>query len=363
MKMLGYGHRYESPPRPKTTDLCSQPSPAVTVSPTRLRAGVVGLGAQARDDHIPGILACATADLVAVCDDVPDIAREQQYLHKVPGYTNAGAMMRSEDLDLVVVCVPHAAGRSVIEAAAANHVHVLKEKPFATTLSEARDLAQLCDETGIELMVTLQRRFNPIYASFPQLADRIGLPFVIDARYTIHVDDPSEGWRGDFAAAGGGCVIDMGYHLIDLVLWYFGLPDLVTADLSVAARLDRHYDAEDTALIHFSYDSGLYGSMLLSRFIGPKTEELRLVGSGGIVHLERGRVCRLTNDGKPVESLVREQAWPSAAATQIDYFQRVVAGERPNLSGPREHLAHMRFITACYEAARTRIPVNPKEIQ
>jgi predicted dehydrogenase len=79
----------------------------------------------------------------------------------------------------------------------------------------------------------------------------------------------------------------MGYHLIDMILWYFGLPDRILADTSTTARSDRTYDPEDTALIHFGYDSGLYGSALLSRFIGPKSEQIRLVGSKGIVALER----------------------------------------------------------------------------
>ena len=142
-------------------------------------------------------------------------------------------------------------------------------------------------------MVTLQRRFNPIYTSFLQLADRIGTPFVVDAAYTLHTPDPSDGWRGEVATAGGGCVIDMGYHLVDMLIWYFGLPDRVYADLSTTARPDRRYDAEDTAVIQFGYDSGLYGSLLLSRFIGPKTERIRVVGSRGIVDLERGRLRRL----------------------------------------------------------------------
>jgi predicted dehydrogenase len=272
-----------------------------------LRAGVVGLGRQAVDDHLPGLRAASGADLVAVCDEDPAIVREQQYLHRVSGYTDFREMLKAEQLDLVVVCVPHDIGRSVIEAAAEHRVHVLKEKPFATTLSEAKELARICDQSGIHLMVTLQRRFNPIYTSFTQLADQIGTPFLVDARYTLHVDDPSDGWRGLTAKAGGGCVIDMGYHLIDLILWYFGLPDRIAADLSAGARPDRSYDAEDTALIHFSYASGLYGSLLLSRFIGPKTEEIRLVGSHGIVHLERGCIRRLTNGGDVIESLSREQ--------------------------------------------------------
>src|SRR5690606_14501003 len=146
------------------------------------------------------------------------------------------------------------------------------------------------------------------------------------------------------------------------VLFRSGLPDRILADMSINARPDRDYDAEDTALIHFSYDSGLYGSLLLSRFIGPKTEQIRLVGSKGIVHLERGRIQRLTNDGEVVESLAREQAWPSAAVSQVNHFCRVVEGLRPNVSGPRENLAHLSFIQGCYESARTRTYVNPKEL-
>lgn len=329
----------------------------------KLRAGVVGLGRQALDDHIPGLKESEGAELAAVCDDNPELVREHQYRLNVGGYTDFHEMFRTEQLDLVIVTVPHHIGRAVVSAAAEHRVHVLKEKPFATTIAEAHDLAQQCRSADIQLMVTLQRRFNPIYTSFIQLADQIGTPFIVEGQYTLFVDDPSDGWRGKSAMAGGGCVIDMGYHLIDMVLWYFGLPDRVLADMSVQARPDRIYDAEDTALIHFGYDSGLYGSLLLSRFIGPKSEQIRLVGSKGVVHLERGRLRRLTNGGEVIESLSREQSWPSAATCQIDYFCRVIEGLRPNLSGPIENLAHMSFIAACYESANTHTYVNPKGTQ
>lgn len=191
-----------------------------TISPRReprikLRTGVVGLGKQALEDHIPGLHASDSADLVAVCDENAEIVREQQYQHRVQGYTDFHEMFKDERLDFVVVCVPHHVGRTVIETAAKHNVHVLKEKPFATTIQEARALVNICEDAGIHLMVTLQRRFNPIYTSFMQLADQIGTPFVVDAQYTLHIDDPSEGWRGMTTKAGGGCIIDMGYHLID----------------------------------------------------------------------------------------------------------------------------------------------------
>ncbi|MGW2540182.1 Gfo/Idh/MocA family protein [Kitasatospora sp. NPDC001574] len=57
--------------------------------------------------------------------------------------------------------------------------------------------------------------------------DQIGTPFLIDGQYTFHTDDPGAGWRGDVSQAGGGCIIDMGYHIVDLLLWYFGMPNRI----------------------------------------------------------------------------------------------------------------------------------------
>ena len=212
-------------------------------------------------------------------------------------------------------------------------------------------------------MVTLQRRFNPIYTSFIQLADQIGTPFVVDAQYTLHIPDPSEGWRGKTAKAGGGCIIDMGYHLIDMILWYFGQPNRMLADISVSARPDRDYDAEDTALIHFAYDSWPIPARCSSP--GSSARKASRSGPGRV----KGHRAPRTRPGQAPDQRRRryrgpiaQQAWPSAAACQVDYFCRVIDGMRPNASGPIENLAHMSFITACYKSARTYAYVNPKEL-
>lgn len=181
-----------------------------TVAAGTLRAGIVGLGAKGRDDHVPALAASRAVDLVAVCDADSAVVEAHQTEFGTTGYTAYNAMFAAENLDLVVICVPHHVGRAVITAAAEHGVHVLKEKPFAISLDEARDLAAVCNQSGIEVMVTLQRWFNPIYTAFPQLADQIGTPFVVDAQYTLAVDDPAAGWRGRADLAGGGCLVDMG---------------------------------------------------------------------------------------------------------------------------------------------------------
>ncbi|RMI45570.1 Gfo/Idh/MocA family protein [Streptomyces triticirhizae] len=327
----------------------------------RKKAAVIGLGHQALEDHVPGLADSQFAQLVAVCDTDSGRVAAQARQHHVPGFTDIRALLEGVRPDFAIVAVPHHAGREVIGACAAAGVHVMKEKPFATTPAEAAELVALCDRAGIELMVTVQRRFHPVYTAAVQLLEQIGRPYLVEGRYTFHCPDPAAGWRGRASMAGGGALMDMGYHLIDLLIWYLGLPDRILADTSTAAHPDADYDAEDTALVHLAYDFGLYGSLLVSRSAGPKTEQLTVTGPRGAVVIERGRVRRLTPDGRLVESLTREPAWPSAATAQIDCFCRVLDGERANPSGPSAHAAHAAFLAAAYASRTTLTPSDPKE--
>ena len=66
--------------------------------------------------------------------------------------------------------------------------------------------------------------------------------------------------------------------------------------------------------------------------------------------------------GKVVDELSRPQAPSSAATAQIDYFCRVLDGERPNTAGPEQHLGHMAFIASCYESKAAGRYIDPKEM-
>ena len=328
----------------------------------RLKAGLIGLGNQTMGDHLPGIKEAQFASLEAVCDTNAELAQKVGNEHNLRYYSSVSDMLSSEELDFVVVAVPHNEYPRIIEEVSKKGVHILKEKPFARTLDEANHFLKLSQDNNIQIMTTLQRRFNPIYSTFFQLADQIGEHFFIDSKYSLFVNAPHEGWRGNKKEAGGGCIIDMGYHMIDMVLWYFGLPDKIQAESSNRAKPDEEYDAEDTASILFSFDNGLYGSLTLSRFYAPKTEYLKLVGSRGVVDVQRGVIKRYKENGELAESLTRENAWPSASANQIDYFCRVIRGERENIGGPEYHIQHVSFVEACYKSMKEGKYINPKEL-
>ncbi|RLJ02755.1 MAG: gfo/Idh/MocA family oxidoreductase [Candidatus Aenigmatarchaeota archaeon] len=328
----------------------------------RYKAAVIGLGHQGIEDWIPGIVDSQFATLKAICDSDRkklDVWKEKL---KVNAYENYKELLSREALDFVVIATPHDTHKPITEEAFKHGIHVLKEKPFARSLKEALYLRDLAEKYETTLMIVAQRRFNPIYTTFFQLKDQIGEPFFIEAKYSLFIEKPYIGWRGDRKRAGGGCIIDMGYHIIDILIWYFGLPDRVHAEFSTKACPEINYKAEDTATILFSYGVGLYGNLVLSRYYPPKSEYIKLIGSRGIIEVERGKIKRKKSDGEVVESLSRDVAWPTAAINQIDYFCRVINSERENFSNPDYHLQHMSFIEACYLSKRNGCYVSPKEI-
>jgi len=332
-------------------------------SNTKLKVGVIGLGHQSLEDHIPAIKSSPDIELVGVVEiDKEKLKTFLKENKNVKGYENFDDLLKDQKLDFVVIALPHYLHYEFTKKAILSKIHVLKEKPFAISLAQAKELKDLSEKNNVQIVVTLQRRFNPIYSTFFQLVDKIGKPFYIEIKYTFYTDKPYEGWRGKKELAGGGCLIDMGYHMIDLLMWYFGLPDEVFAEMSSTAKEGIVYNSEDTAHVIFKYEiKNIWGSLLVSRVIPPKKEYLNVYGTRGIIHLERGKIERYTPAGELQESLEREYSWPSAAQDQIEYFVKVIRGEKENISGPEFHLNHLAFIEAAYKSKEVHKYVSPKE--
>jgi predicted dehydrogenase len=331
---------------------------------TLVRIGVVGLGHQSLEDHIPAIKACRDIEFVAVADI--DEVKLKSFLAEnksINGYLSAEELFKKEKLDIVIIALPHHLHHEVTKLAISYKINVLKEKPFAISLEQGKEIRDLALKNNVHVSVTLQRRFNPIYTTLFQLIDKIGDLFYVEGKYTIFTDSPHDGWRGRKDLAGGGCIIDMGYHMIDLLIWYFGLPDKIFANASCNAKENIDYDAEDTAQIMFEYNkTNVWGSLLLSRVIPPKQEYLNIFGTRGYIHLERGKIERFSSNGVSQESLMRENSWPSAFQDQIEYFVKVIKNEKENIGSPEYHLNHLALIEASYKSLGTKCAVNPKDL-
>jgi predicted dehydrogenase len=247
-------------------------------------------------------------------------------------------------------------------------IHILKEKPLATNIAEAIQIREVVRQSGIKLVVNVPRRYNPLFRSFEQLRSHIGRVFCFDFRYTQNIPDLSLGWRARRKEAGGGCLVDMGYHAIDLVQWYFGRPDRVYASMSYLSREGQKYDVEDTAMLHMQYDPrdggpAIFGSVFVSRVFPKKAEKLTILGTRGAFEIDRMWIRRLRTDGTVVELLRRGGEWPAAFIDQINCFAQWINGGNPPPTAPyEEHFTHVAIIEAAYESQRLSHPVSVKSI-
>lgn len=334
-----------------------------------LQIVVIGLGKQSKDDHLPAILQSESFELVGVCDTCEEVVNKVSLQYNVPGYTDIEEMLQLLNFQVALVSVPHHAYLEVIGALVISGKHIIKEKPFATGIAEARQLLKILRGGSVYLGITVQRRFNPIYRTFHQLKKYIGKIYSVEGAYTMNIASLDVGWRSEKTLSGGGALVDMGYHFVDLLIWYLGMPTSVTARMTRGNRPGQKYDVEDTAHLlfdyhlEFQYEEKLVGNFVISRVYPEKKECVRVLGTEGVVEVSRGVIRRLDSLGNEVERLERKGGWPSAAVEQLDYFaeriHQFVPGCLPDYT---EHLQHVAVIESAYESDRTRGSCKPSEM-
>jgi len=330
----------------------------------------IGLGHQTLDDHLPAMMESDRFELVGVHDIDKKTCHETASKYDCEAILDLEkflAGMPDAPIDGAVVALPHDQYLPVLQMLAEKGIHIIKEKPYATCIDEALKISSLIKKHKVSLSLTLQRRYNPVFNSFAQLVRRIGRLHTIEAKYVLNIARLDEGWRASQLHAGGGALIDLGYHYVDLLVWYFGLPDEVTCITSSGNREGQEYDVEDTALVQMRYlnensSHSLLGSLIVSRVFPRKNEGLTAYGTKGHVNVQRGSVTRTNQEGEVEESLVREKAWPSALVDQLEASaEAIVNPSRHGFIDP-DYLMHVAFVEACYRAAETHKPQNPKEI-
>lgn len=189
---------------------------------TPLRVGIVGCGLIGRKRA----RALEQARLVAVADQA--LARAESLAAEHPGCVVAAsgdALLRRDDVDLVVIATTHDALAALTRAALAHGKHVLVEKPAARHVDELAGLAEAARAAGRLVKVGFNHRFHPGLARAKQLFDAgaVGALMYVRARYGHggRLGYEHE-WRADAALSGGGELIDQGVHLIDLARWFAG---------------------------------------------------------------------------------------------------------------------------------------------
>jgi len=321
----------------------------------KLKTVIIGLGNQNTKDHVPALINSNRFKIIGGCDLNTKKRDEFSQQYNIKAFEDIDHLLIETKPDVAIIAVPHNQYLSIIDKVAHKGIHIIKEKPFATNVEEAKKLYKCVKENNIFLGITLQRRYNPIFSTFHQLKQIIGDIFSIEGQYVMNIKRLDEGWRSNKKESGGGALIDMGYHLVDLLVWYMGLPSSITAKLSVHNRLNQHYDVEDTVHMLFDYTKEndthrTIGNFIISRVYCQKNEVIKFIGTRGSVIIQRGMIQRFDCNGNELENLSRIGDWPSAFIEQYNSYANSIQEGKNGLDSCKEHFKHIAIIESAYRS-------------
>ncbi|MDA8437857.1 MAG: Gfo/Idh/MocA family oxidoreductase [Propionibacterium sp.] len=196
------------------------------MSEKKLRVGVIGLGFIARNKHLPGLASVSDrADIVAFCDFEQDLC--DKYLDKYgtgDSYTTNDwhEVVNDPTIDVIHVCTWNVSHMEITCAALEAGKHVMCEKPMAITGAEARTMLETAKRTGRKLTIGYQNRFRDDAQFVRQSIDEgaLGDIYLAKAHAVRRRGVPTWGVFTDIEKQGGGPLIDIGTHALDLTLWY-----------------------------------------------------------------------------------------------------------------------------------------------
>jgi predicted dehydrogenase len=335
----------------------------------KLRVGVIGVGGIATSAHIPGYKRLGgEVELAAVADVNLERARQVAAEHGISGvYHDYRAMLAAERLDAVSVCTPNALHAPASLAALEAGCHVLCEKPPAMSPEEVSAVAETARRTGRIYTVALNFRFDPEVVLAKRFIDGGGLGEIYAARVRVRRRRGVPSWGGftNKRLQGGGPMIDMGVHFLDVALYLMGYAAprqiLGTTYTKVANRTevmawgayDRDgYEVEDLAFGMITLDSG--ATVLIEASFAdncPKEENYVLLsGTKAGLELPPLRIFR-EECGALTDTTIHWLPRQDMYAEEVRHFVACCRGDERPVVTPDQAVILQQMVSGIYQSA------------
>ncbi len=333
-----------------------------------IRAGIIGCGKITERASLPNLVNYKhKCRVVCLCDIITGRAKElakKFALKNVDILKDWKRLVKRDDLDAVFINTPNYLHEKMAVAAAQNSKHILVEKPITISLKSADNMIKAAKESRVFLMVEQTQRFDPVHQAAKRVLDSGILGRIHNIRGRIGHAGPkywSEGkskWYYEKGKSGGGCMVDIGVHIADLVRWF-----KVKKVVGVFARiqtLEKNIPVDDNATVLLEFEDGAKGDFecswttrpyeVLTYVYGEKGKMTTSLGSKNPVIL----TLATTGKGKDPNCVLKEEypptgpggGWENAVHYFIDCIQK---RQKPFVSG-QEGKETLKLILAAYES-------------
>ena len=265
------------------------------------KVGLIGLGQQMECDLTPAVLnSKGIYDVIAICDKEPEkINIAAKSFPNAKAYLDYKELIRSEkELDFVIISLPHYLHFEVTRECIKNGVAVFKEKPLTKSISEANKIVKEAINKKIHVYTITKRNFYQSYKRAKELLSELGHIYQYTAKHFVTGGNIHEGWKSTFAESGGGVVINLAYHLLDILISFFGPVSNGNMYSSNTGNQDYKYEVDDSATALMLHENGTYGSFQFNCYTGVKQESIEINGTKGTLVVTKTDVYLYSQNGK-----------------------------------------------------------------
>lgn len=328
----------------------------------RLKTAIVGCGG-VHVMHAQALVDMAEAELCVLCDIKPERAQASAERFGGRPETEFEAVLRDPDIDVVHLCVPHYLHAPMAIAALKAGKHVLCEKPMATSIADAKAMAEAAKEAQGQLGIIFQNRYNAASVRLKGLIEggKMGRLIALRGLVDWKRDQAyySDDWHGRPALEGGGVMMNQAIHTLDLLQWMAGAQAEFVSGIVGNTSLQGLMGVEDTASFRITFDNGLIGVFQATLGYALDSEvEVEAVLEGGTLLLKGEHLYRREGEemvlvqGKAREEAGGKDYWGTGHALEIADFYRSLLAGTPVAIGCREAFPAFAIVQALYESAR-----------
>lgn len=337
----------------------------------KVKWGVIGSGGIARRRTIPeGIIKAEHAKLEVIYDINSEINNSvAKEIQVVP----AGSILDllKSDIDAVYIASPANIHLDQVIACAESKKHILCEKPLGMTVKEAEEMIRICSGNEVILGVGLMMRFLSQHQSALKLIleGKLGKPVYARAQLSCWYPPIEGAWRQDPETGGGGSLMDMGSHCIDLLEMFFGKIKSVSCFIN---NIIHSYRSEDSAVVSMLFENGAIGTVDTYFCIPDNSSKniLELYGSKGSI-LAKGTIGQ-GSEGEMTAFLESDDSGYNAQQernadegmkiapkpvntymAEIEEFSNAILQNREPTNNSALGLRSQKILAACYMSART----------
>lgn len=338
--------------------------------------GIVGCGNISKT-HAEAILHTTNGNLIAAFSRTESTLAAFCDQYDITAYSSYKDFIANGELDIVVICTPTGTHLDYAELAAQNGKHIIVEKPIEVTVERGQLLVQQCKKNKVKLAVIYQNRFIDSIIQMKEAIDHGDIGRPIMARGTVKWYRSQEyysesSWRGTYALDGGGAVINQSIHTIDLLQWFMGGIESVSAFKENLTH--NSMEAEDNAVSCFRFSNGALGVFEASTSIVPAQDRrVEINGTKGTAILEGNTFYKQFDDEK-VKADSNDQAEAAGSTSPLagmgfkdhkEQYEQILNAinqdKNPVVSG-QESLQSLAVVEALYTSANKNKTVAVDEV-